>query len=162
VWKLDNRFLFQIFSYNCRFVWRSIVMQQPGTTETSCWSAVFEIFLLFMKDNAFLKLEIYRFTLCCGNLNSRKKYIYDFFHAHGAFCYARSLTSFGCPYFIMYKSLGLIKVNPRLIASDDICEWSIVVFRELFQQSFGDSCRSKFLLFCKEMRYLSGTYPSHL
>jgi hypothetical protein len=36
-------------------------------------------------------------------------------------------TSFGCPYFVMYLSLGLIKVNPRLIASDDICDRSIVV-----------------------------------
>ena len=55
-------------------------------------------------------------------------------------------------------SLGLVKVNPRLIANDDICERSIVVFRELFQQLFCDSYPSKFLLFSKEMRYPSGTY----
>jgi hypothetical protein len=47
----------------------------------------------------------------------------------------------------MYLSLWLIKVNPRFIASDDICERSIVVFMELFQQLFGDSYVSKFLLF---------------
>ena len=67
--------------------------------------------------------------------------------AHGAFCYARSFASFGCPYFILYLSLGLVKVNPCLIASDDICERSIVVFRELFQQLFCDSYPSKFFSF---------------
>jgi hypothetical protein len=61
----------------------------------------------------------------------------------------------------MYLSLGLIKDNPRLIASEDICERSIVVFREQFQQFFEDFYLSKFLLFCKEMGYPSGTYPSH-
>ena len=56
-------------------------------------------------------------------------------------------VSFGCPYFVLYLSLGLVKVNPRLIASDDICERSIVVFRELFQHLFCDSYPSKFLFF---------------
>ena len=119
-----------------------------------------------MKDLAFVKLGIYRFTLWYGNLNSRtliceENYIHYFFDAHGAFFYARSLASFGCPYFVLYLSLGLIKVNPRLIDSDDICERSIAVFRELFQQLFCDSYPSKFLFFCKEMGYPSGTYPSH-
>jgi hypothetical protein len=89
-----------------------------------------------MKGFAFEKLGIYRFTLWNGNLNSRTligNYIHDLFHAHGAFRYARSLTSLSCQYFVM------LKVNPCLIASDDICERSIVVFRELFQQLFGDS-----------------------
>jgi hypothetical protein len=40
-----------------------------------------------------------------------------------------NLTSFDCPYFVMHLSLGLTKVNLRLIASDDICERSIVVFK---------------------------------
>ena len=57
-------------------------------------------------------------------------------------------------------SLGLVKVKPRLIASDDICERSIVVFRVPFQQLFWDSYTSKFLFFCNEMGYPSGTYPS--
>jgi hypothetical protein len=74
---------------------------------------------------------------------------------------ARSLTSFVCLYFVMYLSLGLIKVNQRLAASDDTCERPIVVFRELFQQLFGNSYPSKALLFCKEIRCSSGTYPSH-
>jgi hypothetical protein len=87
--------------------------------------------------------------------------MYDLFDAHGVFCYAISFTSFGCPYFVVSLLLGLIKVNPCLIASDDFCERSIVVFRELFQQLFGDSYQSKFLLFCKEIGYPSGTYPSH-
>ena len=109
-----------------------------------------------MKDIAFVKPGIYRFTLWYDNLNSRtlickENYIYYLFDAHGAFCYARSFASFGCPYFVLYFSLGLVKVNPRLIASDDICERSIVVFRELFQQLFCDSHRSKFLLFCNEI-----------
>jgi hypothetical protein len=100
-----------------------------------------------MKDLAFVKLRIYRFSLWCGNLNSRtligkENYIHDLFDAHGAFCYARSLTSFGCPYFVIYLS-------PRLMASDDICERWIIVFTELFQRLFGDSYPSKFLLFCK-------------
>jgi hypothetical protein len=43
------------------------------------------------------------------------------FDAHGAFCYARSCTFFGCPYFVMSILFVLIKVNPRLIASDDTC-----------------------------------------
>ena len=89
-----------------------------------------------MKDLAFVKP---RFTLWYGNLNSRtliykENYIHYHFDAHGAFCYAMSFASFGCPYFVLYLSLGLVKVNPRLIASDYICERSIVVFRELFQQ----------------------------
>jgi hypothetical protein len=56
-----------------------------------------------------------------------------FFDAHGALCYARSLTSFGCINLVVYLSLGLMKVKPHLIAIDDICEGSIVVLRELFQ-----------------------------
>jgi hypothetical protein len=51
--------------------------------------------------------------------------------------------------------------NPRLIASDDICEGSIVVFSELYQHLFEDSYPGKFLLLCKEMGYPSDTYPSH-
>ena len=61
----------------------------------------------------------------------------------------------------LYLSPGLVKVNPRLITSDDVCERSIVVFRELFQLLFCDSYPSKFLFFCKEMGYPSGTYHSH-
>ena len=119
-----------------------------------------------MKVIAFVKPGIYRFTLWYGNLNSRtliyeENYIPYLFYAHGAFCYAWSFASFGSPYFVLYLSLGLKKVNPRLIASDDICERSIVIFRELFQQLFGDSYPSKFLFFCNEMGYPSGTYPSH-
>ena len=119
-----------------------------------------------MKDIAFVKPGIYKFTLSYGNLNSRtlickENYIHDVFDAHGAFCYARSFASFGCPYFVLYLSLGLVKVNPRLIDSDDICGRPIVVFRELFQKLFCDSYPSKFLLFCNEMGYPSGTYPSH-
>ena len=49
------------------------------------------------------------------------------------------------------SSLRLLKVNPRLIASDDICERSIVVFRELFEQLFCYSYPSKFFFFCNEM-----------
>ena len=106
-----------------------------------------------MKDIA---LQI---TLWYGNLKSRtlickENYIHYLFDAHGAFCYARSFASFGCPYFV-------VKVNLRLIASDDIFERSIVVFRELFQQLFCDSYPSKFLFFCNEVGYPSGTYPSH-
>ena len=112
----------------------------------------------FMKDIAFVKPGIYRFALWYSNLNSRtlickEKYIHYLFYAHGACCYARSFVSFGCPYFVLYLSLGLVKVDPRLIACDDICERSIVVFMELFQQLFCDSYPSKFLFFC-------GTYPS--
>ena len=81
--------------------------------------------------------------------------------AHGAFCYARSFAAFGCPYFILYLSLGLVKLNPCLIASNDVCERSIVVFRELFHKLFCDSSPSKFLFFGNEMGYPSGTYPSH-
>jgi hypothetical protein len=92
-----------------------------------------------MKDFTFVKLGIYRFTLYCGNLNSRtfigkENYIHDLFDSHGAFRYARSLTFYGCPYFVMYLSLGLKMVNPRLIASDNIWERSIVVFSKLFQK----------------------------
>jgi hypothetical protein len=47
-------------------------------------------------------------------------------------------------YFVIYVLLGLIKVNQCLIASHDICERSIVVFRELFQQLFGDFYPSMF------------------
>ena len=119
-----------------------------------------------MKDVAFVNPGIYRFTLWYGNLNSRtlickENYINYLFDAHGAFCYARFFASFDCPSFVLYLLLGLVKVNPRLIASDDICERSIVVFRELFQQLFCDSYPSKFLFFCNEMGYPSGTYPSH-
>ena len=104
-----------------------------------------------MKDIAFVKPGIYRFTLWYGNLNGmtlicKEYYIHYLFDIHGAFCYARSFASFGCPYFVRYLSLGLVKVNPRLIASDDICERSIVVFRELFQQLFCDSNLSKFFV----------------
>jgi hypothetical protein len=35
--------------------------------------------------------------------------VHDLFDAHGVFCYARSLTSFGLPYFVMSLLLGLIK-----------------------------------------------------
>ena len=119
-----------------------------------------------MKDFAFVKPGIYRVTLWYGNLNSRtlickENYIHYLLDAHGTFCYERSLASFGCPYFVLYLSLGLVKVNPRLIASDDICERSIVVFRELFQQLFCVSYPRKFLFFCKEMGYPSSTYPFH-
>jgi hypothetical protein len=101
-----------------------------------------------MKDIAFVKLGIYRFILWYDNLNSRtliskENYKHDLYDVHGAFCYARSLTFFACPYFVMYLLLGLIKVNLRLRASDDICERSIVVLRELFKQLFGDSYTSK-------------------
>jgi hypothetical protein len=51
--------------------------------------------------------------------------------------------------------------SEHLIASYDICERAIFVFRELFQQMLGDSYPTKFLLFCKEMGYPSGIYPSH-
>ena len=119
-----------------------------------------------MKDIAFVEPGIYRLTLWYGNLNSRtlickENYIHYLFDAHSAFCYARFFASFGCPYFVLYLSLGLVKMNLRLIASDDICERSTVVFRELFQQLFCDSYPSKFLFFCNEMGYPSGTYPSH-
>jgi hypothetical protein len=69
------------------------------------------------------------------------------------------LTSFGRPYFVMNLSLGLIKWT-HVWDSDDHCKRSIVVFRELFQQLFGDWYPSKFLLFCK-MGYPPDTYPSH-
>ena len=119
-----------------------------------------------MKEIASVKPGIYRITLWYGNLNSRtliseENYIHYLFEAHGALCCARSFASFGCPYFVLYLSLGLVKVNPCLIASDDIWERSIVVFRELFQQLFCDSYLSKFLFFCNEMVYPSGTYLSH-
>ena len=112
-----------------------------------------------MKDIAFVKPGIYRFTLWYGNLNSRtlickENYIHYLSDAHGAFCYARSFASFGCPNFVLYLSL-------RLIGNDDICERSIVVFRELFQQLFFDCDPSKCLFFCNEVGYSSGTYPSH-
>ena len=115
-----------------------------------------------MKDIAFVKPGIYRFTLWYSNLNSRplickENYIHYLLDAHGAFCYERSFASFGCPYFVLYLLLGLVKVNPRLIASNDICERLIVVFRELFQQLFCDSYPSKFLFFCNEMGYPSGS-----
>ena len=88
----------------------------------------------------------YSRTLIC-----KENYIHYLIDAHGAFCYARSFASFGCPYFGLYLSLGLVKVNPRLIACDDICERSIVVFMELFQRLLCDSYPSKFLFFCNEM-----------
>ena len=110
-----------------------------------------------MKNLAFVKP---RFTLWYGNLNSRtlickENYIQYHFDAHGAFCYARSFASFGYPYFVICISLGLVKVDPRLVASDDICERSIVIFRELFQKLFCDSYPNKFLFFCNEMGYPS-------
>ena len=118
-----------------------------------------------MKDIAFVKPGIYRFTLWYGNLNSRtlvckENYIHYLFAAHGAFCCARSFASFGCPYFVLYLSLGLVKVNSRLIAGDDIYERSIVLLRELFQPLFCDSYPCKFLFFCNEIGYPSGTYLS--
>jgi hypothetical protein len=91
-----------------------------------------------MEDIAFVNLGIYRFTLYLyGNLNRRtligkEKYIHDLSDVHDEFCYAGSLTYFDWPYFVMYLSLGLINVKTRLIAGDDICERSIVVFRELY------------------------------
>lgn len=45
---------------------------------------------------------------------------------------------------------------------NDICEGSIVVFRKLFQQLFGDSHSSKLFLLCKEIWYPSGMYPVQL
>jgi hypothetical protein len=107
-----------------------------------------------MKDLAFVKLGIYRYTLWYGNMNSRtligkENYIHDLLGAHGAFCFARSLTSIRCPYFVIYLLLGLMKVRTCLIACDDICERAIVVFRELFQQLFGDSYLS---IFCSFVR----------
>jgi hypothetical protein len=107
-----------------------------------------------MKDLAFVKLGIHRFTLWYCNLNSRtwigkETYIHDLFDAHGAFCYSRS--SFSCPYFVMYLSLGLMNVNLRLFASENIC-----------RRSVGDSYLSKFLLFCKGMGCPFGTNPSHV
>jgi hypothetical protein len=94
---------------------------------------------LLMEDVAFVKLVFYKYTLWYGNLKSRtligkEYYKHDPFDAHDVFSYARPLTAFCCPYFVMYLLLGLIKVN----ASDDICERSTVVLRELFQQLFGD------------------------
>jgi hypothetical protein len=67
-----------------------------------------------MKDLAFVKLG--RFTLWYGNMYSRtsigkNNYIHDLIDAFvGAFSYARSLTSFGCPYFVVFLSLGFIKM----------------------------------------------------
>ena len=113
-----------------------------------------------MKDLDFVKPGIYIFTLWYGNLNSRtlickENYIHYLFGAHGVFCYARSFASFRCPYFVLYLSLGLVKVNPHLMASDNICERLIVVFRELFQQLFCDSYPSKFCLACEaEARHM--------
>lgn len=52
------------------------------------------------------------------------------------------------------------KSDPSLVASDDIRERLIDVFRNLFQQLFGDSFPNKLLLFCKEMEFPSCTYPS--
>jgi hypothetical protein len=46
------------------------------------------------------------------------------------------------PIFLLCLSLGLIKVNPPLIASDDIFERSIVVFKEQCEQLFQDSFSS--------------------
>ena len=102
----------------------------------------FNLFFAFVKP---------RFTFWYGNLRSRtliskENYIHYHFDAHGVFCYARSFASFGCPFFVLYLSLGLVKLNQRLIASDDICEISIVVFRELFLQLFCDSYPSKFFV----------------
>jgi hypothetical protein len=111
-----------------------------------------------MNELAFIKLGIYRFTLWYGNLNSRtligkENYIPDLFDAHGAFCYARYLTFIGCLYVLTILLFGgLINENPRLIAGD-ICERSIVVFREPFQHLFGDSSPSNVLLFCQAMRH---------
>jgi hypothetical protein len=114
-----------------------------------------------MKDLAFVKLGICRTAIWIAGLWLLNNYIHDLFDTHDVFCYTRSLTTFVCPYFVIYRSLGVIKVNPRLMSSDAICERSSVVFRELCHQLFGNSYPSKFLLFCKDMGYPSGTFPSH-
>ena len=90
-----------------------------------------------MKDIAFVKPSIYRFTLWSGNLNSRplickENYIHYPFDAHGAFCYARS---FWLPIFCSVSFAWAHKSEPTSL--------------------------SKFLFFCNEMGYASGTYPSH-
>jgi hypothetical protein len=49
-----------------------------------------------MKDLAFVKVGIYRFTFCYGKrraLIGKENYMHDLFDAHDAFRYARSLTS---------------------------------------------------------------------
>ena len=104
-----------------------------------------------MKDLAFVKPGIYRFTLWYGSLNSRtlickENYIHYLFDAHGAFCYARSFASFGCPYFVPY--LSLVKVNPRLIASDDFCE-RLLYLGNCFNNCFAILIRASFCSFVR-------------
>jgi hypothetical protein len=41
--------MLQVFSYSGRFLWRSIVMQQPDTTEIICLMTVFEIFFIYKR-----------------------------------------------------------------------------------------------------------------
>jgi hypothetical protein len=58
---------------------------------------------------AFVTLGIYRFIIWYGNSNNRKligkeNYIHNHFDAHCAFCDARSLTSFGCPYYVSFSA----------------------------------------------------------
>jgi hypothetical protein len=88
-----------------------------------------------MKNLAFVKLAFTDFPFGTAKWIAGpwlvKKITYMTFLAHGAFCYARSVNSFGCPYFVMYLSLWLIKVNPRLIASGYISKRSIVEFSEM-------------------------------
>jgi hypothetical protein len=66
-----------------------------------------------MKNFAFINLGIY-LTLWYDNLNSRiligkESYINDLLDANDAFSYARSLTFFGCPYFVIIYRLGSLK-----------------------------------------------------
>ena len=50
-----------------------------------------------------------------------ENYVHYIFLTHESFCYAMSLASYGCPYFVLYLSFELIKMNPCLFNSDDIC-----------------------------------------
>ena len=102
----------------------------------------------FMKDFAFVKPGIYRFTLWYGNLNSRtlvckENYIHYLFDAHSAFCCARSFASFGCPYYVLYLSRGFI-------ASDDICKRDRLLYLgNCFNNCFAILTRASFCSFIR-------------
>ena len=65
--------------------------------------------------------------------------------AYGAFCYAKSLASFGCSYFVLHLSLGLVKVNPRLMMI--FAKDRLLYFGNCFNNCFAILTRASFSSF---------------
>lgn len=105
---------------------------------------------LFMKDISFVKFCIYKRPLWYCNLNSRtlicKKITYFtlFTLIMRSVIQVFGLRLHGCPYFVLF-------LEPKSHQGWLYCWRSVVVFRELIHQCFGDSDPSKVLLFCKEL-----------